>query len=1454
MGKSMKRIACIWFLFIYGLALSAINVTIGGSGGYNGPNESPCPYANTYRNERVQYIIGASELHTAGGGAGPINSVSLNVVTLNNVAPLSNYRIKIGTTTREAWSYSDNAFVQGLTEVWRASVFQPSLGGNTHYFTQPFVWDGVSNIVLDMGYSLNSYFDPKSANAGTNWTWCGFARSAYMLSDAMNACEELNAYGISNYRADVTFSMGAMTPTTPNTAVPILPGSGTVNVPVPTTLSWISGGGSPEGYKLFLGTDNPPPFVADMLQDSTYTSLLPYSTTFYWKVVPYNSYGDAVDCPVWSFSTRSDPVVHNFPWQMDFGSGYGITFPPQDWSKHSGVLSDSTSLGDPGTGLWSLGNWLNQGVTDRAPLIPLQASSNGWLISPVIDLPTANYELNFDVAMVLRYTSQAPDQSGWDDVFAVLVSDDGSWDNSRILRKWDNAGSSYVLNSLRNTATRITIPLGSAGQKRIAFYAGSTFANATNQIFVDNLQLRLNPGLPVLTYNPPMLDFGLGIQFDDSNVLSLNISNSGLDTLRVAVEDISLVGDAPDCFSFDPTFLPFALSAGQTGVLPVHFNPDSEGLKLATLRIDNDQYRQAYDLPLRGEAMPHPTIVIGNGDETLTELPIDPSTGFSYSQSIVLQSEINLYDKQVNKLWLYWDSTQEGSRSHEWCIYMGHTTKTAFDNGDDWVPASSLSKVYEGWVELPSMPGWICIDLQTPFLYNNSSNLLIATEENESLYLGYSVGFRGCTVSTPRSLGYSSSAYNPGPNNLYTGLTYNQIPHMMLVLGNASTEPIVQVSHKEIDFYAQESGDAMGPLSLVSVRNVGGGTLFFNSNMMTLQGDNPGDFTVYGDGESMLQNGQYATFLLRFTPQSAGIKSASLIIPGYATTDTLFLKGISYLPGSFVDNFEGVLFPPEGWEVSDQQWVQSAYCNYIPELILLGEHSVISLLNNQYPVSHLTTPNIRLSQGTKYLSYLVKGYNNNYWYGASTLKLSYKAAETEAWVSLTDSLWFYYDESQRYVIHDISSLPANVYQFRFSVVSSFWWSDEDYFSIVALDDVRCTGTLASPYLEIDCTEAFFGSGQGENVQVELSAWGAWTATSSASWLHVSETFGMSNTSLSIYADANPGLSARTATVTFSNGQTPDRVCSIRQYGLRGNALDFDGIDDYVVMQHPTGAFSNAFSISAWIKWQPATPSDIDFICANSFEQLEIHTGGSDNNLRFIPASGVYLDAGPILPMNTWLHIVCSYSVAPPEAHIWVNGVEQSWTNNGSNPVGTFISDSLGLFNLARRSDNSYYFQGRMDDLSLWNTVLDPVQISALMTGPPELTSSSLLQYYSFNCGVPAGTNYEVDTLPDHKSLMNGTLHNFSLSGTSSNWVNSEAMVPGFLSAPNLRISADAMLNWDAVPGADSYVIYRATSLSGSYEPIAQTYTTSWKADYSTHYKAFFQVVAISDSSRYRNNK
>ena len=93
------------------------------------------------------------------------------------------------------------------------------------------------------------------------------------------------------------------------------------------------------------------------------------------------------------------------------------------------------------------------------------------------------------------------------------------------------------------------------------------------------------------------------------------------------------------------------------------------------------------------------------------------------------------------------------------------------------------------------------------------------------------------------------------------------------------------------------------------------------------------------------------------------------------------------------------------------------------------------------------------------------------------------------------------------------------------------------------------------------------------------------------------------------------------------------------------------------------------------------------------------------------------------------------------------------------------------------------------------------------------SSSGLVAYYNFDDGTAAGTN-TVTTLFDQTSnAYNGTLNNFALSGTVSNWVESYAMV---VPSPNVATSigsAGFTANW-AAPGVGivtNYVLDVSTS-------------------------------------------
>jgi hypothetical protein len=90
--------------------------------------------------------------------------------------------------------------------------------------------------------------------------------------------------------------------------------------------------------------------------------------------------------------------------------------------------------------------------------------------------------------------------------------------------------------------------------------------------------------------------------------------------------------------------------------------------------------------------------------------------------------------------------------------------------------------------------------------------------------------------------------------------------------------------------------------------------------------------------------------------------------------------------------------------------------------------------------------------------------------------------------------------------------------------------------------------------------------------------------------------------------------------------------------------------------------------------------------------------------------------------------------------------------------------------LGRGYANGRFFNGRMRDVRIWRVARTPAQIAAGMNQvmPPQ---ADLVASYRCNQGVPNGNNAGITSLSDAAGNGNtGTLNNFALTGTASNWV------------------------------------------------------------------------------------
>lgn len=140
---------------------------------------------------------------------------------------------------------------------------------------------------------------------------------------------------------DVSWQPAGNNPPSPSEPVKPTDSQTNVDIMMPLVFQWIKNAGNPTGYKFYLGTnaDANNLINGQVIEGGNNVIFTPsiafsYSTTYKWKVVPYNDHGDASGCPVWSFTTMNDPLITSLPYTQNFdniSNQSGFTY-PLGWS------------------------------------------------------------------------------------------------------------------------------------------------------------------------------------------------------------------------------------------------------------------------------------------------------------------------------------------------------------------------------------------------------------------------------------------------------------------------------------------------------------------------------------------------------------------------------------------------------------------------------------------------------------------------------------------------------------------------------------------------------------------------------------------------------------------------------------------------------------------------------------------------------------------------------------------------------------------------------------------------------------------------------------------------------------------------------------------------------------------------------------------------------------------
>lgn len=131
---------------------------------------------------------------------------------------------------------------------------------------------------------------------------------------------------------------------------------------------------------------------------------------------------------------------------------------------------------------------------------------------------------------------------------------------------------------------------------------------------------------------------------------------------------------------------------------------------------------------------------------------------------------------------------------------MGHTDRTSFAGNTDWLPVGELMQVFAGYLNIPAVAGWIEIELDTPFMYDNAGNLVIAVQERSNRNDPGDRYFHStCTPDQYRSIISYDHVY-PEPDNPPFGVLKTAFPNIQIRFGSLPSTPILSITPQSMDF------------------------------------------------------------------------------------------------------------------------------------------------------------------------------------------------------------------------------------------------------------------------------------------------------------------------------------------------------------------------------------------------------------------------------------------------------------------------------------------------------------------------------------------------------------------------------------------------------------------------------------------------------------------------------
>jgi len=760
------------------------------------------------------------------------------------------------TSSTSYWSRSTSYYAQGT-----ASMYAYTSTSTVYDISTPkcTIVNGSALNFNTMATATSQKLQVLYSADRVNWTQIGSDITYVAASTWYNINIDLSAYAGNNYylafrspaQTSGSYSIYVdavigpeITPEAPGPVTLSTPADLATNVNELATFTWTAPatGGVPTGYKLYVGTTNPPTTLVNNGNVLSYTLTTPltYGGTYYWTVEAYNGAGTGAQATPRSFTVRANPVISSFPYTAgDFENAGAL---PLNWIASEGATGASYH--------WAA----STAAASHGPAAPHGGTYFGWLYCYLANttynpyyLTTAPLSLGADAKRVSYWYWIGTDTVANPLYVEISTDNQATWTTL-----YTHANTSNTLAWYQNT---ISLAAYANTTVYLRFKGVSNYNSAMTDLGLDDIVVENIPAAPIFSLTPTSWDFGQ-TQINTTPTKQFTISNTGGGTISVSSINIS-----GSYYSLTVNPAPVSLNAGQSATFTVQYAPTATGTHAGTVTITDN--RTVTTVNLNGTCY----------DPTVTTFPW--TENFDSVTVPALPSGWTSIDNNADgDYWKTW-STYPNSSPNCASIYTDYNSAN-----DDYLVTPPI--VLTGNQRLKfytraystSEPDEISILLSTttPTAAAFTNELMASTAVNYTNYTMYTVNL---------------SAYT---GTCYISFTRKNAPadgwYLILddvLIENIPTAPIFSYAPTSINFGMIQQNVAATAQN-ITITNTGAGTLNIGTGDISITGTNASMFSYVATNlPAALTTGQSVVIPVTVTVTAEGPVSATLTITNSQT-------------------------------------------------------------------------------------------------------------------------------------------------------------------------------------------------------------------------------------------------------------------------------------------------------------------------------------------------------------------------------------------------------------------------------------------------------------------------------------------------------------------------------------------------------------------------------------------